>query len=168
MVLRDGETLADLRCRFPATGEVAWMGVRPQPRAPLEAVETAQLHAGRGIQGDHRAAARRDSTRQVTLLQGEHLETLASLLGRPVEPAMLRRNLVVRGINLLALKDMPFRLGTALLAGTGPCHPCSRMEQALGPGGYNAMRGHGGITAVVLEDGRVALGDRLAVMGPAT
>ena len=70
---------------------------------------------------------------------------------------------VVRGLNLIALKGVRFHLGSALLEGTGACHPCSRMEQTLGPGGYNAMRGHGGITAVVLEDGDVTLGDTLRV-----
>jgi MOSC domain-containing protein YiiM len=78
-----------------------------------------------------------------------------------VVPEQLRRNVVVSGLNLLALKDRSFRLGTALLEMTGDCHPCSRMEEAFGPGGYNAVRGHGGITARVLEGGEVRVGDRL-------
>lgn len=85
---------------------------------------------------------------------------MAAFLGlRKIAPELLRRNLVIRGINLLALKDRRFRLGAALLEGSGECAPCSRMEEALGPGGYNAVRGHGGITARVIEGGDIAIGD---------
>ncbi len=114
-----------------------------------------------GLVGDHRAA-RMGGKRQVTLIQFEHLAVVAALCGlETVSPALLRRNLAVSGINLLALHDRRFRIGAALLEGTGLCHPCSRMEEALGPGGYNAMRGHGGITARVLESAMVQVGDRV-------
>ena len=98
--------------------------------------------------------------RQVTLLQAEHLPVIAALAGLDtVTPELLRRNLLVSGISLLALKDRRFWVGEVLLEGTGECHPCSRMEENLGAGGYNAVRGHGGITARVITGGTVRVGD---------
>jgi MOSC domain-containing protein YiiM len=38
----------------------------------------------------------------------------------------------------------------------------SRREEEFGPGGYNAVRHHGGITARVLAAGMVRIGDRVA------
>ena len=80
-----------------------------------------------------------------------------------VAPATLRRNLVVSGIPLAALRGRRFRIGDVLLEGTDACDPCSRMEAALGPGGYNAMRGMGGLCARILEGGTLRRGD--AVLG---
>ena len=96
----------------------------------------------------------------MTLIQREHLNAVAHMLRLDtIEPALTRRNLVVAGINLLALKDQRFAIGEVVLEGTGLCEPCSRMEANLGSGGYNAMRGHGGITARVLAGGIVRIGD---------
>src|SRR5688572_18089109 len=124
----------------------------------MEVVRSATLVAGRGIEGDH-YDSRRNGPRQVTLIAEEDLGAMASFLGQPVEPGQLRRNIMVRGVNLIALKDRRFRIGGALLEYSGPCEPCGRIETNLGPGGYNAARGRGGITARVLEGGEVRVGD---------
>jgi MOSC domain-containing protein YiiM len=145
--------------RFPRAGTLEWIGLRPCSRAAVEAVEATEAIKGRGLTGDH-AALRPGRKRQVTLIQAEHLVAMARLLGRDtVDPALSRRNLVVSGINLLALTDSEFRIGEVVLLGTGPCAPCSRMEEALGTGGLNAMRGHGGITALVVRGGIIRIGD---------
>jgi len=153
--------LAELLATLPQTGHVTWIGVRPARRASMMPIDAVEAIAGQGLAGDHYA---HDGKRQVTLIQAEHLAAVAAFVGRPVlDPALLRRNIVVAGLNLLALKGRRFRIGRALLLeGTGPCEPCSRMEEALGPGGYNAMRGHGGITARVIEGGLIRVGDAVA------
>ncbi len=162
-MLNPSSPLAALMAAPMRPGKVEWIGLRPARRAAIEVVDRAVLDPREGLVGDRYAG--RSGSRHVTLIQQEHLGAIAAYLGRDVVMAEdLRRNIVVSGINLLALKDRPFRLGTALLEMTGDCHPCSRMEETFGPGGYNAVRGHGGITARVLEGGEVRLGDALSVL----
>lgn len=163
--------LAALTSRVPQTGTVQRILLRPARRADPVEVEQVTALAGRGLAGDRRAGSvprAAPSPRQVTLIQAEHLAVMGDLLGRdePVDAALLRRNLVVGGIPLLALKGLRFRIGGAVLEGTGPCHPCSRMEEALGSGGYQAMRGHGGLTAVVVTGGPIRTGDEVTAVGP--
>ena len=144
-----------------APGRLTWIGLRPERRAELQPVDQALLEPGRGLVGDRWRGAV-TGARQVTLITAEHLAAVAGFLGRDVlPPEELRRNLVIQGMNLLALKGRRFRLGETLLECSGECHPCSRMEEVLGPGGYNALRGHGGITARVIEGGAIRLGDAL-------
>lgn len=159
------QTLADLMTEHAQQGRVMWLGVRPERRAPVQAVNAVEAAAERGLTGDRYRS--RGGKRQVTLMQWEHLPVIAALLGmaagaQALDPALLRRNICVAGINLLALKDQHFLIGGALLQGTGLAHPCSRMEEIFGPGGYNAVRGHGGITARVLQTGVIRVGDAVA------
>lgn len=156
-------TIAELTSRFPAAGEVRWIGLRRERRGEILEVDAVEADSRQGLRGDRYGGG--SGTRQVTLIQQEHLAVIAALTGRgELSPALLRRNLVIAGINLLALKGQRFRVGGAVLEYTGACHPCSRMEEVLGAGGYNAMRGHGGITARVIEGGRIALGQRVDVI----
>lgn len=143
-------------------GRVIWIGLRPGYRLPMLAVPEAEILLGAGLRGD-RYPGRGDGKRAVTLMQAEHLPAVAGILGLPsIEPEQLRRNFLVAGINLIALKGRPFRIGDALLELSGDCAPCSRMDENLGPGGFQALRGHGGITARVLAGGVVRIGDTVA------
>jgi MOSC domain-containing protein YiiM len=142
-------------------GRLVWIGLRTARRGPIREVEAAVLSPEEGLAGDRYGRA--GGPRQVTLVAEEDLAAVASFLGRErVAPALLRRNLVVQGVNLLALKDRRVRIGEAVVEITGEAHPCSRMEEALGEGGYNALRGRGGLTARVLQPGEIRLGDSVA------
>lgn len=148
-------------------GELIWIGLRPARSQPVLQSASARLIAAKGIEGD-RYTTNRDGGRQVTLIAAEDLAAIASFLGRPeVAPEILRRNFLTRGINLQILKTRTFKIGDVLLAGSGECAPCSHMEEALGPGGYNAVRGHGGITARILQSGVVRVGDPITVIDDA-
>ena len=147
--------------QFPHTGKLEWIGIRAARRASVESREQAEAIAGYGLAEDH-YASKTNGKRQVTLIQSEHLEAVAKILGKSeVRADGLRRNLLVSGLNIYALRNRKFRIGSVLLEGSGPCEPCARMEEVLGVGGYNAMRGHGGITARILEGGVLRVGESL-------
>jgi len=151
--------MQEMMARVAGPGVVEWIGLRPARRAAMDAVERVQVDET-GLVGDRSGGGKR----AVTLIQAEHLPVIAALARRDVvTPEMLRRNFVVSGINLLALKGRQVRIGDVVLEVTGPCHPCSRMEEELGYGGYSAVRGHGGMCARVVEDGEIFLNSPLTV-----
>ena len=149
---------------FPHNGKIEWIGLRQVSSRTITEVKTAELLVGHGLAGD-KAGKHRESKRQITLIQAEHLPVIASFLKREsVAPFELRRNLVISGINLSILKNYKLRINHAVIEITGNCAPCQKMEQALGFGGYNAMRLHGGVTASVIKGGIIRVGDELQVV----
>ena len=155
--------LGKLMANLPRAGRLDWIGVRPRRDVAMRELDSVQATTGGGLEGDRYTGG--SGKRGVTLLQAEHLPAIAALSGHAqVPPELLRRNVIVSGLPVIALKGRRFRLGGLLLEGTGDCDPCSRMEDALGPGGFNAMRGHGGLCARILDGGRVDVGDAVLAL----
>lgn len=171
--------LRELTKHMHQPGRLERIYVRPARGAPCLSLDQTLALPQLGLQGDRASikpsSQANGSKRQVTLLQAEHLPVIAALTGhKKVDPALLRRNLIVSGFNLLAakslFKDQPMQLciGEVVLEITGPCEPCSRMEHVLGRGGYNAMRGHGGVTARVIRGGLLTTGDTVRLVSETT
>jgi len=158
------ESLRELTEGPLPTGRVEWIGIARERRGEIEEQAEVEVREGTGIAGEHHSQSGR-SKRQVSLIQAEHLPVIATFAGmKEVSPALLRRNLVISGVNLLALKQREFQIGDVVLRGSGPCPPCSRMEENLGQGGYSAVRGHGGIVAEVLRGGTIRKGEEVVVL----
>ncbi|MCX2980458.1 MOSC domain-containing protein [Halieaceae bacterium IMCC14734] len=154
----------DRFARDLAPGTLSWIGVRSERRGEVISVKQVRAIASHGLRGDHRMEKTPGSARQVTLISEEFIDQIEHFTGHEaIDPALLRRNLVVRGINLNALRHQRFQIGDALFEATALCHPCSRMETALGKGGVAAMIGHGGLCARILTSGEIAVGDVVEV-----
>ena len=163
-------------------GELCWIGLRPESRAPMVEVASAQVLAGLGLEGDHCHGLAPGSGRQVTLISEEYIEQIAHFLSVKgpstkdaltpdeancvVSPSQLRRNLVIKGMNLAALQYQRFSIGGAIFEAGDLCHPCLAMERNLGKGGIAAMIGHGGLCLKVVQSGRISVGDTVCLDRP--
>ena len=124
--------IQELMTRYAKAGKVVAISIRPQRLIPVQIINSLKAIEGKGLEGDRS----KGGNRQVTLIQKEHIDALASFLGKDdLDFTLTRRNILVEGINLLSLKGKQFQIGDAIFEYTGECHPCSRMEEALGKGG---------------------------------
>ena len=159
----DKEIIDKIKFIFPNNGKVNWIGLRPAPKKRLIVVDHVYAEIGKGLEGD-RFDGDEKSKRQVTLIQQEHLNAVAAFMKTDkINPSDLRRNIVVEGIILLGLVEKKVQIGEAIFEGSSYCVPCSRMEENLGSGGFNAMQGHGGITARVIKSGIISLNDPVQI-----
>lgn len=159
--------LLDTLCQTLPTGELEWIGLRSERRGEVRVVESTRAVEGQGLEGDHRMTKTPGSARQVTLISREFIEAICRHTGHAsIDPALLRRNLVISGMNMHLLRHQRLQIGEAILETTALCHPCSRMNEALGSGGAAAMFGYGGLCAKIVQSGRIAVGDPVVRLAP--
>ena len=149
------------------TAKVDWIGTRPARKQAMQTHQTIQAIADYGLEGDHRCTKKAGSGRQVTFISAEHIELIAKQCNTDsIDPALPRRNIVISGSNINILRHQHFRIGTAEFITGALCHPCSRMDEVLGPGGAGKMYGYGGLCAKIVKSGTFSVDDPLIILAP--
>jgi len=145
-------------------GVLTGIWLTPETAAPMRRVPSAQLLAGRGLEGDRYAlgggtwAQYPDLEKQLTLIDAADVAAVAAEVGVPLTPGDTRRNLVTAGVDLPALVGRWFAVGDALLFGVKRCPPCTHLERLTGARLIKAMVHRGGINAAVFAGAPVAEG----------
>jgi len=121
---------------------------------PIREVEAVECVAGRGLRGDRYFDHQENYKGQVTLFSAEVFAELCHALNLPqARPAALRRNLIVSGADLNEFIGRQFELQGVRLEGIEECRPCYWMDEAIGPGANDWLKGRGGLRCRILSDG---------------
>ncbi|MCU1446942.1 MOSC domain-containing protein [Cryobacterium sp.] len=136
----------------------------PLPATGQESHPNIRVRAGLGIVGDRHFAQRAHLQASVTVMDVEVLDLVADDLGLPrsLDPVATRRNILLRGVDVDALRGTTFSLdsgeGPVEFRAHRPANPCAWLDVVLAPGAHRAMRGRGGIRCEPLTDGMLRLG----------
>ena len=152
--------LLDKLCADITPGKLEWIGLRSERRGEVLVVDAAEAVVGQGLVGDHRMKKSPGSARQITIISSEYIQQICQHTGhQSIDPRLLRRNLVISGMNMNLLRYQRLQIGEVIIETNALCHPCSRMDENLGKGGTAAMFGYGGLCAKIIQGGRLAVGD---------
>lgn len=124
-----------------------------------EARQSINCVAGKGIEGDRYFGFKEDFKGQITFFS----ESVASSLGEALrvegfDRSAMRRNVLVDGIDLNTLIGKRFRLGELILTGSEECAPCYWMDEAVGKGAHEFLKGNGGLRCRIDKSGTLSEG----------
>jgi MOSC domain-containing protein YiiM len=123
------------------------------------AVPEVLCRAGWGLEGDRFYGYRPDYKGQITFFAWETYEAAKRELRVPaLAPDAFRRNVIMEGADLNALIGRRFALGGVTFEGSEEAKPCHWMNTVVAPGAEAWLRGHGGLRAKIISDGRLAVG----------
>ncbi|HET9458303.1 MAG TPA: MOSC domain-containing protein [Candidatus Limnocylindrales bacterium] len=142
----------------------------PTEGAPMVARERVTARAGVGLDGDRYAAGTGHwspdprTDRELTLIEAEVLEDLATTDEIRLAPGETRRNVTTRGIRLNDLVGRRFRVGAVDCEGTRLCEPCQYLTDQLGKPILRPLVHRAGLRARILTDGEIAIGDEVRAL----
>lgn len=125
--------------------------------------------AGSGVRGDRYCIGKelghfsqnKGARRQITLFEGEVLETILRDHNLRLAPEECRMNVVTRGVPLTHLVGRRFQAGEAVLHGLKLNEPCARLNEVTGKRLIKALIHRCGLFAEILTGGEIRPGDRV-------
>lgn len=129
--------------------------------APTVPVPEVKAVVGAGLEGDrhYRPVGEQEPQDELTLIQQEALEALASDHGIALDPGEHRRQVVTVGVPLNDLVGQEFQVGSVRLRGIKLNEPCKYLEDLTGhPGLVKGLVHRGGIRAQILTGGTIEVG----------
>ena len=121
---------------------------------PMIEVDEVECVARHGIRGDRFFDYEPDYKGQITFFSLEVFDELCAALElQHCSPSLVRRNVMTRNVDLAAFIGKEFEAQGVRFLGMGECRPCYWMNQAIGPGAEEFLRGRGGLRAKILTDG---------------
>ncbi len=145
-------------------GSLLHIHIAPEGRAPMQALDSAHLIAGQGIEGDRYATGRGHYSqfpdiREITLIEEETLIALARDHAITLELDEHRRNLTTRAVPLNHLVGRRFRVGGAILEGGRLNTPCRYLDLVTGKSVCDLLEHRSGLNCRIIESGQIRPGD---------
>lgn len=150
-------------------GSVRGLFVTADGGEPMRSLEEVRAEEGVGLAGDRYATGRGlwsgKGDDPLTLVAEEDIERASAELGVPLDAAVLRRNVLTRGVGASTLIGRRFRVGSAVVEGIRACAPCGYLESLTGVSGLKAaLEGRGGVRARILRSGTIRVGDGIHLL----
>jgi MOSC domain-containing protein YiiM len=138
----------------------------------MQSLSAADAVTGEGLVGDryYRGSGHWHPVEscQVTLLSADDLERAHRRLPVALNHGEHRRNLVISGMRTKALEGRRFRIGTVRFEYWKPRPPCGYINQVTGENMARALGRNSGVCLLVLEGGRLEVGDAVMLEPPET
>ena len=126
---------------------------------PTQEVQEIMCRAGHGVEGDRFFDYKDNYPGQITFFSWDIYQAAKVKFAAPALSAgAFRRNVVLEGYDITTLIGRRFTLGGVEFEGTVESKPCYWMNQAVGPGAEEWLRGNGGLRARILSDGPLVVG----------
>lgn len=133
----------------------------PGRKIPTKSVPSVEAEAGTGLVGDRYHGTKH---RHVTVQALDDLAVAAEVLGRPVDPALTRRNITLDHGPIPTRPGERMTIGEVELEVVRIAAPCRLLDDWLGPGAMQALRSpRGGTVFRLLGSGTISVGDEVEV-----